>query len=64
MEFYDQGTFHPSSNQPMIDFGARYKIHSPIIFLLMAGRSLEGAQQPGLFSRLFRDVDSRSNSYK
>jgi hypothetical protein len=46
IEFYDQGTFHtsenqPSANQPTIDFGARYKIHSPIIFLLMAGRSLE-----------------------
>src|SRR5580704_12608274 len=46
IEFYNQGTFHssenqPSGNQPTIDFGARYKIHSPIIFLVMAGRSLE-----------------------
>ena len=40
IEFYDQGTFHPSGHQPTIDFGGRYKIHSPIIFLLMAGRSL------------------------
>ncbi len=39
-ELYNQGTFHPSQNQPSIDFGGRYKIHSPIIFLFMAGRSL------------------------
>jgi hypothetical protein len=49
IEFYNQGTFHssenqPSVNQPTIDFGARYKIHSPIIFLVMAGRSLEPAR--------------------
>jgi len=41
MELYSQGTFHPSENQPTIDFGARYKIHRPLIFLLMAGRSFE-----------------------
>jgi hypothetical protein len=40
LELYNQGTFHPSQNQPTIDFGGRYKIHSPIIFLFMAGRSL------------------------
>jgi hypothetical protein len=40
MELYNQGTFHPAQNQPTIDFGGRYKIHSPIIFLFMAGRSL------------------------
>jgi hypothetical protein len=39
-ELYNQGAFHPSQNQPTIDFGGRYKIHSPIIFLFMAGRSL------------------------
>ena len=44
MELYAQGTFHPSNNQPTIDFGGRYKIHSPIIFLFMAGRSLEPAR--------------------
>jgi hypothetical protein len=44
VEFYDQGTFHPSGHQPTIDFGGRYKIHSPIIFLLMAGRSLEATR--------------------
>jgi hypothetical protein len=41
MELYALGTFHPSESQPSIDFGARYKIHSPVILLLMAGRSLE-----------------------
>ena len=44
VEFYNQGTFHPSENQPTIDFGGRYKIHSPVIFLFMAGRSLEPAR--------------------
>ncbi len=47
-ELYTQGTFHSSENQPSeyqptIDFGARYKIHSPVILLVMAGRSLEPA---------------------
>jgi hypothetical protein len=41
MEFYYQGTFHPAESQPTIDFGARYKIHRPVILLFMAGRSLE-----------------------
>jgi len=41
MELYAQGTFHPVGNQPTIDFGARYKVHRPVILLLMAGRSLE-----------------------
>ena len=41
MELYAQGTFHPSNSQPTIDFGARYKIHRPVILLLMAGRALE-----------------------
>ncbi|HEV3307076.1 MAG TPA: hypothetical protein VGZ91_11610 [Candidatus Sulfotelmatobacter sp.] len=41
VEFYSQGTFHPSANQPTLDLGARYKIHRPVILLLMAGRSLE-----------------------
>jgi hypothetical protein len=44
VELYNQGTFHPSENQPTIDFGARYKIHRPVIFLFMAGRSLEPAR--------------------
>jgi hypothetical protein len=40
-EFYSQGAFHPSSNQPTLELGARYKIHPSLILLLMAGRSLE-----------------------
>jgi hypothetical protein len=44
MEIYAQGTFHPSGNQPTIDFGGRYKIHRPVILLFMAGRSLEPAR--------------------
>jgi hypothetical protein len=44
MEIYSQGTFHPSETQPTIDFGARYKIHRPLIFLFMAGRSLESTR--------------------
>lgn len=44
VEFYNQGTFHPSGNQPTIDFGGRYKIHRPVILLFMAGRSLEAAR--------------------
>jgi hypothetical protein len=43
MEFYYQHTFHPSANQPTMDFGARYKLHRPVIFLFMAGRSLEAS---------------------
>jgi hypothetical protein len=41
MELYSQGAFHSSNIQPTIDFGARYKIHRPVILLLMAGRSLD-----------------------
>jgi len=41
MEVYSQGPFHASDVQPTIDFGARYKIHCPVILLLMAGRSFE-----------------------
>jgi hypothetical protein len=41
MEFYSQGTFHPSDSQPTIGLGGRYKIHRPAILLFMAGRSLE-----------------------
>lgn len=44
VEFYAAGTFRPSGSQPTLDFGARYKIHRPIILLLMAGRSLEPAR--------------------
>jgi hypothetical protein len=41
MELYNQGIFHPNDNQPTIGFGARYKIHNPVVLLLMAGRGLE-----------------------
>jgi Putative MetA-pathway of phenol degradation len=41
VELYSTGTFHPSESQPTIDVGARYKVHSPVILLLMAGRGLE-----------------------
>jgi hypothetical protein len=44
MELYAQGTYHPSFNQPSIDFGGRYKIHRPVILLFMAGRSLQAAR--------------------
>jgi hypothetical protein len=43
-EFYSQGAFHPSAYQPTIGVGARYKIHKPVILLLMGGRSLEPAR--------------------
>jgi hypothetical protein len=47
-EFYSQGPFHLPDMQPTFDFGGRYKIHSPIILLFMAGRSFEpaGSRQP------------------
>jgi hypothetical protein len=41
LEFYNQGPFHLADNQPTIGFGGRYKVHSPVILLFMAGRSLE-----------------------
>jgi hypothetical protein len=41
VEFYSQGTFHPSETQPTLDVGARYKIRPSLILLVMAGRSLE-----------------------
>jgi hypothetical protein len=43
LELYNQGTFHLSFNEPTIDVGGRYKLHSPVILLFMAGRSLEDA---------------------
>jgi len=41
LELYSLGSYHPSENQPTIDLGFRYKIHRPLIILVMAGRSLE-----------------------
>lgn len=44
-EVYGQGTFHASSDaQPVFDMGARYKLHNPVILLLMAGRGLRPAR--------------------
>jgi len=43
-EFYALGTFHPSSVQPTLDVGARYRLHRPVLLLLMAGRSVEPAR--------------------
>ena len=47
-EFYSIGTFHPSTDQETLAAGLRYKIHPPVILLLMAGRSLQpaGTNQP------------------
>jgi hypothetical protein len=48
VEFYAPGTFHPFDSQPTIGVGARYRLHSPVVLLLMSGRSLErsGPVQP------------------
>jgi hypothetical protein len=47
-EFYSTGTFHPSTDQETLEGGLRYKIHPPVILLLMAGRSVQtaGTTQP------------------
>ena len=44
LELYNVGTFHLAENQPVLDFGGRYKLHKPVILLFMAGRSLESAR--------------------
>ena len=43
-EIYATGTFHPSYTQPTFDAGARYRLHRPLILLMMAGRSFEPAR--------------------
>ena len=40
-EIYAPGTIRRFDSQPTAELGARYKIHRPVILLLMAGRSLE-----------------------
>jgi hypothetical protein len=40
-EFYSQGALRPSNYQPTLGLGLRYKIHRPVILLMMSGRSLE-----------------------
>ncbi len=42
-ELYSQTVFDPGVSQPTIGIGARYRIHNPVILLLMAGRGLEPA---------------------
>jgi hypothetical protein len=42
-EFYSQSTYNPYESQPTLDVGARYRIHNPVILLLMAGRGVEAA---------------------
>ncbi len=44
VELYSQGPVHPFDAQPTIGVGARYKIHRPVILLLMSGRSFEPAR--------------------
>ncbi|HTW22088.1 MAG TPA: hypothetical protein VMD78_00720 [Candidatus Baltobacteraceae bacterium] len=41
LELYSSGVFHHFDGQPVIDAGIRYKLHNPVILLLMAGRGLE-----------------------
>ncbi len=43
-EFFATGTFRPGFAQPILDVGARYKMHRPLILLLMAGRAVEPAR--------------------
>jgi hypothetical protein len=66
IEFYNQGTFQPSFNQPTIDVGLRYKIHSPIILLLMAGRGLEstGPAEPRFIGYFGIQILLPPKSYK
>jgi hypothetical protein len=42
-EFYSQSTYNPYQSQPTLELGGRYRIHSPIVLLMMAGRGLEPA---------------------
>ena len=44
MELYSQGGFHRFDRQPVVDLGTRYKLHNPVILLLMAGRGLESTR--------------------
>ncbi len=44
-EFYAQGTFHSAASaQPLLDMGLRYKLHNPMVLLLMAGRGVRPTQ--------------------
>jgi len=41
VELYSPGSVHPFASQPTAGVGGRYRIHSPVVLLYMAGRSLE-----------------------
>ncbi len=43
-EFYSVGAYHPLTSAETLGVGARYKIHPPLILLLMAGRSVAPAK--------------------
>ncbi len=40
-EYYNTSTYNPYVSQPTLDVGGRYRLHNPIVLLLMAGRGLE-----------------------
>jgi len=42
-EYYNTSTYNPYNSQPTLDAGMRYRLHNPVILLLMAGRGLEPA---------------------
>jgi hypothetical protein len=42
-EFYSQSTYNPYASQTTLELGGRYRIHRPIVLLMMAGRSPEPA---------------------
>lgn len=44
-EYYNTSTYNPYVSQPTLDGGARFRLHNPIILLLMAGRGLESASR-------------------
>ena len=43
VEFYSTSTYNPYQSQPTLELGGRYRIHRPIVILLMAGRGVEPA---------------------
>ena len=44
-EIYSQGILRTGENQTTVDIGARYKLHPPVILLLMAGRAAAPASR-------------------
>jgi Putative MetA-pathway of phenol degradation len=41
VELYAPGSVHPFATQSTVGVGGRYRVHSPVVLLFMAGRSLE-----------------------